>query len=112
MRNLRLKKEALDALKLPVDILEGTSSSFHLLSSVIDPTLGHVGEMSFRIPWSEFGSLPVYATLKDLYILVGPSTHNDSTVEEDIQRALEQKLKKLANAEALRVSAGVNLGII
>ena len=43
-------------------------------------------------------------------MLVTPNAHNDTSIEEDIQRALELKLNKLANAEGFRASAGVNIG--
>lgn len=46
LRNLRLKKEALDKFRLPVDVVEG-----------------YLGDLTLSIPWCVLDSLLVYQSL-------------------------------------------------
>ncbi|KWU46731.1 hypothetical protein RHOSPDRAFT_14825 [Rhodotorula sp. JG-1b] len=84
LRNLRLKKEALDKFRLPVDVKEG-----------------YLGDLTLSIPWSNLGGKPVRVLVENVYLLATPTDSSKSTPEEDAARAQAAKLEKLENAEML-----------
>lgn len=55
LRNLRLKREALDKFRLPVDVVEG-----------------NLGRLQLTIPWRNFNT-PLTAEIDDLFLLVNPA---------------------------------------
>ncbi|KAG8880371.1 hypothetical protein FRB97_000908 [Tulasnella sp. 331] len=85
MKDLRIKKGALDNLRLPIDVLEG-----------------QLGELTIRVPYTALRSKPVEVVIEDLYLLVVPVAGGHVDLEEDQRRALEAKLQRLANAEMLQ----------
>ncbi|GAA6006460.1 hypothetical protein JCM10207_004941 [Rhodosporidiobolus poonsookiae] len=84
LRNLRLKKEALDKFRLPVDVIEG-----------------YLGELTLSIPWSNLAGKPVRVLVENVYLLAVPTDSSKATPEEDAARAQAAKLEKLENAELL-----------
>ncbi|KAI8143832.1 hypothetical protein BJV82DRAFT_668275 [Fennellomyces sp. T-0311] len=82
LRNLKLKREALDKLNLPVDVLEG-----------------HLGELTLNIPWSNLKGKPVMVYIKDVYVLAGPRSESTMTADELNERQYQNKMRKLANSE-------------
>ncbi|GAA6031882.1 hypothetical protein JCM8097_003317 [Rhodosporidiobolus ruineniae] len=84
LRNLRLKKEALDKFRLPVDVIEG-----------------YLGELTLSIPWSNLAGKPVRVLVENVYLLAVPTDSSKATPEEDAARAQAAKLEKLENAEIL-----------
>ncbi|GAA5925213.1 hypothetical protein JCM10213_008734 [Rhodosporidiobolus nylandii] len=84
LRNLRLKKEALDKFRLPVDVVEG-----------------YLGELTLSIPWSNLAGKPVRVLVENVYLLAVPTDSSKATPEEDAARAQAAKLEKLENAELL-----------
>ncbi|GJN91455.1 hypothetical protein Rhopal_004478-T1 [Rhodotorula paludigena] len=84
LRNLRLKKEALDKFRLPVDVVEG-----------------YLGDLTLSIPWSNLGGKPVRVLVDNVYLLAVPTDTSKATPEEDAARAQAAKLEKLENAELL-----------
>ncbi|GAA6061937.1 hypothetical protein JCM10212_001505 [Sporobolomyces blumeae] len=89
LRNLRLKKDALDKLNLPIDVLEG-----------------YLGELTIKIAWHQLGSQPVRVRIDNVYILAAPRDSANSTPEEDAARAQAAKMEKLENAELLSTRSG------
>jgi vacuolar protein sorting-associated protein 13A/C len=87
LRNLRLKKEALDKFRLPVDVVEG-----------------YLGDLTLSIPWSNLSGKPVRVLVENVYLLAVPTDSSKATPEEDRKRAQAAKLEKLENAEALSTS--------
>ncbi|GAA5898641.1 hypothetical protein JCM6882_000886 [Rhodosporidiobolus microsporus] len=87
LRNLRLKKEALDKFRLPVDVVEG-----------------YLGELTLSIPWSNLAGKPVRVLVENVYLLAVPTDSSKATPEEDAARAQAAKLEKLENAELLTTS--------
>ncbi|KAF9015159.1 vacuolar protein sorting-associated protein 13 [Cyathus striatus] len=85
LRNLRLKKGALDKFQLPVDVLEG-----------------YLGKFTLSLHWMNLGNQPVEILVEDVYLLVVPSPTNTDPEEED-QRAQAAKAERLQNAELLHV---------
>jgi vacuolar protein sorting-associated protein 13A/C len=61
LRDLQLRREALDKFDLPVDVLEG-----------------HLGELTLSIPWSNLKNKPVKVYINNVYLLAVP--RNESTV--------------------------------
>ncbi|CAG8609296.1 9150_t:CDS:10, partial [Funneliformis caledonium] len=84
LRNLQLKKEALDKFDLPIDVLEG-----------------HLGELTLNIPWSNLKNKPVKVFINNVYLLAVPKAESEYDPEEDERRAQQLKQEKLANAELL-----------
>jgi vacuolar protein sorting-associated protein 13A/C len=83
LNNLQLKKEALDKFDLPIDVVRGRVA--HLETVVLkvdtdmrDSFLGHLGELTLSIPWSNLKTKPVQVYIKDVYVLAVP--RNESTV--------------------------------
>lgn len=55
LRNLKLRREALDKFKLPVDVSEG-----------------YLGELTLSIPWSNLGKKPVKVLIENVFLLASP----------------------------------------
>ncbi|KAF9241379.1 vacuolar protein sorting-associated protein 13 [Melanogaster broomeanus] len=86
LRNLRLKKGALDKFSLPVDVLEG-----------------HLGTFTLSLHWMNLGNRPVEILIENVYLLVVPSPQTDIDPEEEELRALVAKKERLENAELLHM---------
>ncbi|KAF4623901.1 hypothetical protein D9613_001806 [Agrocybe pediades] len=86
LRNLKLKKGALDKFQLPVDVLEG-----------------HLGKFTLSLHWMNLGNQPVEVLVEDVYLLVVPSPQTSSNPEEDEARAQAAKAERLESAELLHV---------
>ena len=82
LRNLKLKKEALDKFKLPVDVTQGSSYLFFMPSTQkysrsFNRSLGYIGELVLSIPWSNLKAEPVKAFLNNVYILISPKADTE-----------------------------------
>ncbi|KAF7347835.1 hypothetical protein MVEN_01541000 [Mycena venus] len=86
LRNLRLKKGALDKFRLPVDVLEG-----------------HLGKFTLSLHWMNLGNQPVEVMVEDVYLLVVPSPQSNDNPEEEEKRAQAAKAERLENAELLHM---------
>ncbi|KAK0465028.1 vacuolar protein sorting-associated protein 13 [Desarmillaria tabescens] len=86
LKNLRLKKGALDKFRLPVDVLEG-----------------HLGKFTLSLHWMNLGNQPVEVLIEDVYILVVPSTQSSYDPEEEEERMQAAKAERLQNAELLHM---------
>ncbi|KAH8926014.1 hypothetical protein BT69DRAFT_1239533 [Atractiella rhizophila] len=86
LKDVRLKKEALDKLGLPLDVVDG-----------------YAGELRISIPWLSLGSSPSQIRLTDLYLVASPSNQEEANVAEDEKRAFQRKMDKLKNSELLLV---------
>lgn len=92
-RNLKLKKAALDSLKLPISVTAGYLSRFHV-----------------RVPWRNLSKERVVVAIEDLYLVAEPNhdnaagDDNTSAAEriETLRRVLERRLKHVAEREMLR----------
>lgn len=120
LRNLRLKKEALDKFKLPVDVLEGMSANAREQPVII--LAGFVGEFTMKVPWATMTSKPIEVSIDSVYILVVPSAESKVHYlglfcylfmlipfkydkHEDERRAQAAKQEKLQSAELLDIKA-------
>ncbi|KAK7064233.1 hypothetical protein R3P38DRAFT_3417731, partial [Favolaschia claudopus] len=86
LRNLRLKKGALDKFRLPVDVLEG-----------------HLGKFTLSLHWMNLGNQPVEIMVEDVFLLVVPSPQSNDDPEEEEKRAQAAKAERLENAELLHM---------
>ena len=85
LRNLELRKEALDQLHLPVNVVEG-----------------HLGQLTMSIPWTNLRGKPVRVSIEDVFLLAAPKEDAEYNEEEEAKRANDVKLEKLENAELLK----------
>ena len=85
LRNLELRREALDQLHLPVNVVEG-----------------HVGNLRLEIPLSNLRGKPVTVHIEDVFLLAAPKEEAEYDEEEEARRAHAVKMEKLENAELLR----------
>ncbi|KAI9480349.1 MAG: hypothetical protein EXX96DRAFT_521344 [Benjaminiella poitrasii] len=82
LRDLKLRREALDKLNLPVDVLEG-----------------YLGELTLTIPWNNLRGKPVVIHINDAYVLAVPRNESTMTAEELAQRDHDAKMRKLESTE-------------
>ena len=85
LKNLELRREALDQLKLPVNVVEG-----------------HLGQLTLSIPVSNLRGKPVKINIEDVFLLAAPKEDADYDEEEEKRRAHAIKMEKLENAELLK----------
>jgi vacuolar protein sorting-associated protein 13A/C len=85
LKNLQLRKEALDQLKLPLNVVEG-----------------YLGQLTLQIPWSNLRGKPVRVSIEDVFLLAAPREDADYDPEEQEQRAHALKMEKLDSAEMLK----------
>lgn len=85
LRNLELRKEALDQLHLPLNVVEG-----------------HIGNLTLSIPFSNLRGKPVQVSVEDVFILASPREDADFDPEQEEKRTNAVKLEKLESAELLK----------
>ena len=85
LTNLSLRREALDQLKLPINVVEG-----------------HLGELTMVIPWSNLRGAPVKIFVEDVYLLASPKEESEYDEEEEDRRKQRIKIEKLDSAELLK----------
>ncbi|KAJ2693975.1 Vacuolar protein sorting-associated protein 13 [Coemansia sp. IMI 209128] len=85
LEKLRLKKDALDKLRLPVDIKEGW-----------------LGTLTISIPWSNLKGEPVRITIDNVYVLAAPRFQGDFDPEREHEREYKRKMRRLENDDMLR----------
>lgn len=85
LRNLELRREALDQLKLPINVMEG-----------------HLGELTLVIPWSNLRGAPVKVFVEDVYLLASPKEEAEYDEDEEQRRKQRLKMEKLDSAELLK----------
>jgi vacuolar protein sorting-associated protein 13A/C len=85
LRDLELRREALDQLRLPLNVVEG-----------------HLGSLTLSIPWSNLRGKPLKVNIEDVFLLAAPKEDADYDAEEEDQRAHAVKMEKLDSAELLK----------
>lgn len=85
LHNLELRREALDQLRLPLNVVEG-----------------HLGELTLSIPWSNLRGKPVKIDIEDVFLLAAPKEDVDYDPEEEENRAHAIKMERLESAELIR----------
>ncbi|KAK2755982.1 hypothetical protein FQN54_005779 [Arachnomyces sp. PD_36] len=85
LHNLELRREALDQLHLPLNVVEG-----------------HLGQLTLSIPWSNLRGKPVKVDIQDVFLLAAPKEETDYDADEEERRAHAVKMEKLESAEILK----------
>ncbi|KAF1991838.1 vacuolar protein sorting-associated protein 13 [Aulographum hederae CBS 113979] len=85
LRDLELRREALDQLRLPLNVIEG-----------------HLGQLTMSIPWSNLRGKPVKINIEDVFLLAAPKEDAEINAEEEDRRAHALKMEKLDSAEMLK----------
>jgi vacuolar protein sorting-associated protein 13A/C len=85
LRDLELRREALDQLKLPINVVEG-----------------HLGQLTLKIPWSNLRGQPVQVYIEDVFVLAAPKEDAEWDEEEEERRKQAVKIEKLDSAEILK----------
>lgn len=84
LSNLKLKRESLDKLDLPLDL-----------------RCGHLGTLTMQIPWSNLKSKPVKILIQDCYLLVSAVQQTKFDKGSEQSRELRVKRQKLDELELL-----------
>ncbi|KAK3724815.1 Vacuolar protein sorting-associated protein 13 [Vermiconidia calcicola] len=85
LRNLELKREALDQFHLPLNVVEG-----------------HISSLVLQIPWSNLRGKPVRINIEDVFLLAAPREDEQFDAEEEERREHAVKMEKLDSAELLK----------
>jgi vacuolar protein sorting-associated protein 13A/C len=85
LTNLELRREALDQMHLPLNVVEG-----------------HVGQLTLSIPWSNLRGKPVKVNIEDVFLLAAPREDADFNAEDQEKRDHAVKMEKLDSAELLK----------
>lgn len=83
--DLELRREALDQLKLPINVVKG-----------------HLGQLTLTIPWSNLRGQPVKVFIEDVFLLAAPKEDAEYDEEEEEKRRQAVKIEKLDSAEMIR----------
>lgn len=92
LKNMELRREALDQLKLPVNVVEG-----------------HVGNLTLTLPLSNLRGKPVKVSIDEVFLLAAPREDAEYDEEEERRRAQAVKMEKLENAELLKERNAVGM---
>ncbi|KAF2642663.1 vacuolar protein sorting-associated protein 13 [Massarina eburnea CBS 473.64] len=85
LRDLELRREALDQLHLPLNVVEG-----------------HLGSLTLSIPWSNLRGKPLKIQIEDVFLLAAPKEDAEYDADEEDRRAHALKMEKLDSAELLK----------
>lgn len=85
LRDLQLKREALDQFHLPLNVIEG-----------------HISSLVLQIPWSNLRGKPVRINIEDVFLLAAPREDQEYNPEDEERRAHAVKMEKLDSAELLK----------
>ncbi|KAJ8532740.1 hypothetical protein K7X08_015629 [Anisodus acutangulus] len=88
LKDLKLKAEALNSLKLPVTV-----------------KAGFVGSITLKVPWKSLGKEPVIVLIDRVFILAHPVVDGRSLKEEDRKKLFEEKLQQIEEAESATLEA-------
>ena len=85
LRDLELRREALDQFHLPLNVVEG-----------------HISSLTLQIPFSNLRGKPVRINIEDVFLLAAPKEEEEYNAEEEERRAHAVKMEKLDSAELLK----------
>ncbi|CAK8539544.1 unnamed protein product [Lathyrus sativus] len=77
LKNMQLKPEALNALKLPVKV-----------------KAGFLGSVKLKVPWSRLGQDPVLVYLDRIFLLAEPATQVEGCSEDAVQEAKKSLIQE------------------
>ncbi|KAK5130736.1 hypothetical protein LTR08_001723 [Meristemomyces frigidus] len=85
LKDLILRKEALDQFHLPLNVVEG-----------------HISSLILKIPWSNLRGQPVQIHIEDVFLLAAPQEDGEYDAAEEEKRSHAVKIEKLDSAELLK----------
>ncbi|KAL3812236.1 hypothetical protein ACJIZ3_013504 [Penstemon smallii] len=88
LKDLKLKAEALNALKLPVTV-----------------KAGFLGTITLKVPWKGLGKEPVIVLIDQVFILANSAPEDRSLKEEDRKKLFEAKLQQIDEIESATLEA-------
>ncbi|KAK7363427.1 hypothetical protein VNO77_05570 [Canavalia gladiata] len=88
LKDLKLKAEALNALKLPVTV-----------------KAGFVGTITLKVPWKSLGKEPVIVLIDRVFLLAHPAPDSRTIKEEDREKLFQAKLQQIEEAESATLDA-------
>ncbi|KAG0568137.1 hypothetical protein KC19_7G189300 [Ceratodon purpureus] len=88
LKDLQLKAEALNALKLPITV-----------------KAGFLGSVTLKVPWNRLGKDPVIVLLDRIFILAEPLQDDRTFTKEDKDKWYEAKRRKCEEAELAMLEA-------
>ncbi|XP_024982723.1 uncharacterized protein LOC112519038 isoform X5 [Cynara cardunculus var. scolymus] len=88
LKDLKLKSEALNSLKLPVTV-----------------KAGFVGTITLKVPWKSLGKEPVIVLIDRVFILAHPASDGRSLTHEEREKLFEAKLQQIEEAESATLDA-------
>lgn len=89
LKNLKLKRGALDSFNLPISVVHG-----------------YLGSLVLKIPWTNLKGKPVIAEVDDLFIVAKPKKACKWDAKEEEERAQAVKQQKLAAYELSKMQEG------
>ncbi|KAL2613699.1 hypothetical protein R1flu_025391 [Riccia fluitans] len=88
LKDLQLKAEALNALKLPITV-----------------KAGFLGSVTLKVPWNRLGKEPVIVLLDRIFVLAEPLQDEHSSKREDKESWLESKRRRIEEKELAYLEA-------
>ncbi|KAE9602547.1 putative vacuolar protein sorting-associated protein [Lupinus albus] len=88
LKDLKLKAEALNALKLPVTV-----------------KAGFIGTITLKVPWKSLGKEPVIVLIDRVFVLAHPAPDSRTIQEEDREKLFQAKLQQIEEAESATLDA-------
>ncbi|KAI3512412.1 hypothetical protein L1887_19727 [Cichorium endivia] len=88
LKDLKLKAEALNSLKLPVTV-----------------KAGFVGQITLKVPWKGLGKEPVIVLIDRVFVLAHPASDGRSLTAEEREKIFESKLQQIEEAETATLDA-------
>ena len=83
LRNLELRKEALDQFHLPLNVVEG-----------------HISSLVLQIPWSNLRGKPVRINIEDVFLLAAPKEDQEYDAEEGAPTEEAHRLPAIDRSES------------
>ncbi|KAI3677367.1 hypothetical protein L1987_86993 [Smallanthus sonchifolius] len=88
LKDLKLKADALNSLKLPVTV-----------------KAGFVGTITLQVPWKGLGKEPVIVLIDRVFVLAHPASDGRSLTAEEREKIFEAKLQQIEEAESATLDA-------
>ncbi|PKA57778.1 hypothetical protein AXF42_Ash015155 [Apostasia shenzhenica] len=90
LKDLRLKPDALNSLKLPVAV-----------------KAGFVGTITLKVPWKSLGKEPVVVVIDRVFVLAEPVPDGQTLKDQDREKLFDSKLQQIEDAESAIIEATI-----
>ncbi|KAL7754164.1 Vacuolar protein sorting-associated protein 13 [Sorochytrium milnesiophthora] len=93
LKNLRLRRDALDKFDLPVDVVEA------------DDFAGYIGDLTLKIPWKNLKGQPFRIFIDNIFLVAAPKSSSEYNAEEEQERDFKLKQERLATLDIIQTPA-------